>query len=111
MTWTGVFGTHNTLAPRGLPIRTPSPAVAAAGPPGPPGPREGGATLGVCGRSSPGNGNGQRPKPGRSGCSQPDTIALSLIAAGQTDVGVLDTSRRACRQLASERRHITRLVT
>jgi hypothetical protein len=64
-----------------------------------------------CRRRSPGNGDGRWPKPGTSGCSWPYTVALSLIAAGQTDVGVLDTSRRACRQLASERRHITWLVT
>jgi hypothetical protein len=68
---------------------------------------------------SPGNGNhgqtlhgdGEWPKPGMSGCSQPDAIAFSLITAGQRDADVLDTSGRACRQLASERRHITWLVT
>jgi hypothetical protein len=36
-----------------------------------------------------GNGDGRRPKPGTSGCSRPDTVALSLIAARQTDVGCL----------------------
>ncbi len=68
-------------------------------------------SLGVRDRSPPGNGDGRWPKPGTSGCSQPDTVALSLIAAGQTDAAVIDTSYHACRQLASERRYITRLVT
>jgi hypothetical protein len=40
-----------------------------------------------------------------------DIVALSLITAGQRGTGVLDTSRRACRQLAPERRYITWLVT
>jgi hypothetical protein len=32
---------------------------------------------------------------------------MSLITAGQRDTGVLDTTRRASRQLAPERRHVT----
>ena len=48
---------------------------------------------------------------GTSGSPKPDTVALSLITAGQRGTGVLDTSHRARRQLAPERRHITRLVT
>ena len=42
---------------------------------------------------------------------KPDAVALSLITAGQRGIGVLDTSHRACRQLAPERRYITWLVT
>lgn len=61
--------------------------------------------------ASPSNGDGRWPKPGTSGCSQPDTVALSLIAAGQTDVSVLDTSRRACSQLRRKDANITWLVT
>jgi 3-oxoacyl-[acyl-carrier protein] reductase len=40
-----------------------------------------------------------------------DAVALSLITAGQRGTGVLDTSHRAYRQLAPERRYITRLVS
>jgi hypothetical protein len=57
-----------------------------------------------------GNGDGQWPKPGTLGCSQPGAVALSLITAGQRDADVLATSRRACRQLTPERHHITWLV-
>ncbi len=40
-----------------------------------------------------------------------DAVALSLITAGQRGTDVLDTSHRAYRQLAPERRYITWLVT
>jgi hypothetical protein len=44
---------------------------------------------------------------GRSRKYQAGAVALSLITAGRKAAGVLDTSRRACRQLAPERRYIT----
>ena len=62
-------------------------------------------------RSTPANGDGQSPKPPLPGCPQSDVIGLNLITAGQRGADALDTSYRTRRQLAPERRYITRLVT
>ena len=48
-----------------------------------------------------------QPKPRIPGCYQPGAVALSLITAGRKAAGVLDTSRRVCRQLAPEGRRFT----
>jgi hypothetical protein len=61
--------------------------------------------------ASPGNGDGQWPKPGNPAVPSLAPSVLSLITAGQRDADVFDTSRCACRKLAPERRHITWLVT
>ena len=66
---------------------------------------------GLIRRSTPGNGDGQWPKPRRSGCSQPAAVALNLITAGQRDADVLVTSCCTCGRLTPEGRHITWLVT
>ena len=50
-----------------------------------------------------GNGDGQWPKRAYQALPKLDAVALSRITAGQRGTGVLDTSRRAYRQLAPER--------
>ena len=49
----------------------------------------------ICRHHSPGNGDGQWPKLGISGCSQPGAVAFEPDYAGQRDAGVLDSSRGA----------------